>query len=126
MLGMPVVAEDGSFYNPGFNPEAGKTQQRRNKINSSVYQNKVQNFLYKRESAILEFENSFRISSNPLNNIVFSLCSRHTFPFSIMDTSVDHLSVDEQVISIKDRESESFLFAVDNSDFQSEIFESGM
>jgi len=122
MLGMPVVSKTAGYYNPGYNPGSEKTQDYRKKINSSIYQEgTAQNFIYNRENKVLEFQRVFKLPESDLEQITFNVLSDITFPFALLDPSIDHLEEDKQSTTIEDRQVAYYEFASYNLSYVDSI-----
>jgi hypothetical protein len=120
-LGMPVVSKEGGYYTPGWSPDKDRYKDARKSVDSSFYKEKeLVNFIYKREE--LAINNYFIFSSSPseLQPIVYSLLSRQTFPFAVLnENATEHLEIDKQSISMDSRD--LAVFKVSNPDFIDEI-----
>jgi hypothetical protein len=121
-LGMPVVTAEDGFYSPGFNPNQEEIKSRASVI-SSFYKNKeLVNFIYEREKKISENQFIFSDSTSELITVVYSLISRYTFPFAVINTDKeDHLAIDKQNIETDSRDLFLYFFKIANPDYSSEI-----
>jgi hypothetical protein len=120
MIGLPVVAKDGSFYNPGFDPNGSASLNRRNKINDAINNNAsdIETLSANREKLIKENSNLF--AQQNINSSVYGLLLRFTYPFSLIKSSAP-LEVDNQSYSITDRLNEANTLATNNNIFVTEI-----
>lgn len=118
MLGFPVAAPDGSFYNPGFGDQVDHNQ-----VNASLYNSKLQNFLYTRETSRDVYRELFPKAN--LNSCLFAILSRHSFPFAVFPTDQDGLSPSTQKLSVKEREEEANTLSSYNPSIQSAILAGG-
>lgn len=127
MLGLPVVASDGSFYNPGFSPFNSATEIARAKVNVSFYNNskELANLIYLRERLVEEQRNIFSNSNNTINSVTYALLLRYTSPFAIFDNNLGPLEPDQQKSVISERDTECFIFASFNSNLSDSILEAG-
>jgi hypothetical protein len=106
MLGLPVMDKTGSFYNPGFDPLAIGTLQKREKVNQAIIndQNLV-NIFNLREIEVQNRRNVF--VKQDINSTAYALVLRYTRSFSeFFDKNTigaDPLALDSQRYTIKDR-----------------------
>ncbi len=119
MLGLPVVASDGSFYNPGFDPTGNKTIDKKQAINSKVLNSKLQNIINARENLPLSLKNIF--ARQDLSSSVYALVLRYTGPFKILDENKQALDIDNQSFTVDSRNTEIVLFASFNDQLADKI-----
>ena len=106
MVGFPVLAPDGSFYSPGYEPNSNKTIEQRTKVNTAYLANsQLTKIVHLRESAPRKRKNIF--NSQDINSTIYGLALRYpkTFAgyFDQSSMGIDPLKADLQSFSIKDR-----------------------
>jgi hypothetical protein len=119
MLGFPVVASDGSFYNPGFNPIGGKTLDKKQAVNAKIANSPIQNLMSTRELLPLSLKKIF--AKQDLSSSVYALVLRYTGPFQVLDDSKQPLDVDNQTFTVDARNTEIALFASYNEQMSDKI-----
>lgn len=100
MLGFPVVASDGTFYNPGFDPEDNKKQEKKSSINSKI-NSLTQLYLNNREYYHHEMRRIFTRQDN--YSSFYSLVLKFPRPFNLIDEGKGPLETDNQVYAINER-----------------------
>ncbi len=119
MLGFPVVAPDGSFYNSGFNPNGSKKLNKSQNINAKINNSSLQNIINLRELLPLSLKKIF--AKQDLAASLYTLLLRYTGPFNILDNSKKPLDIDNQTFIIDARNTEIFLFASYNNQLSDKI-----
>lgn len=103
MLGLPVMAPDGSFYNPGFEPNSTLTLEKRERINSAILASEsLQKSMNLRERDV-QVRRAVFVKQN-LDSTAYALALRHVRSFSdYFDKGAGPLDLDQQSYTIPDR-----------------------
>lgn len=107
-IGLPVIDQDGNFYNPGFNPKRSeKIRIQNNSIADRAYES-IKKMAQLRESSARSRYDTFRRQG--INASVYTLAlsvldSKNIKKFQVMNKSADFTIVDEQKFTIGKRKS---------------------
>jgi len=103
MLGLPVVAPDGSFYSSGFEPNSTTTLDKREKVNKALLADQnLQTIMLLRERDVQTRRSTF-VRQN-IDSTAYALALRYTRSFSeYIDKNLGPLKADKQTYTIPDR-----------------------
>lgn len=103
MLGMPVVAPDGTYYSPGFQPNSVITINKREKVNNALMANQgMQTIMLLREREV-QTRRSIFVKQN-IDSTAYALSLRFTRSFSeYFNKDLGPLDQDKQIYTIQDR-----------------------
>ena len=122
MLGFPVANASGGFYNPGFDPNSGKTIDKKQSVNSQI-DSGLQNNLTSRE---LFAQNQKQIFANQdLNSSIYALLLQYTRPFKILGSDFGPLDNDPQTFKVDQRAKAIQQLAKNNPSMADSISSSG-
>lgn len=117
MIGFPVATKN-SFYNPGFNPKGNR--QRSTQIASNfLSNNSLMGIINKRELNFFQMERIFL--GQGLSSSLFSLITRYTRKFQVMDENLDSLDPDKQSGKVEARKKAIEKFTEQNSGLKENI-----
>ncbi len=121
MLGFPVAAPDGSYYNPGYNPTSGNKKEAKNQAVDSKIDNSLQTKLKNRETLPETLKKIF--ARQDIYSSIYSLVMRHVKTFNNLDISKGPFDDDPQTFTIDIRETEMQFFENLNPQLSSSISE---
>lgn len=112
-VGFPVVAPNGSFYNPGHDPNQKNSLYKRQNVNNNLrFQgNSILKLLQKREDNFKKRQEIFNRQDDV--SIVYALLMRKTRPFLSAKTGQNPLYPDEQTTPLNNRKQEINDFNLD-------------
>lgn len=115
-VGFPVVAPDGSFYNPGHDPNQAATITTRQNVNQKLNSNgqDIIRIITKRESDMKDRRDIFSRQNDVAT--VYALLLRKPRPFLSAETGKDPLFADEQKTPIESRSQEIDSLNIDAAD----------
>lgn len=125
MLGLPVVGGAGNFYNPGFNSQRGTSLEKQQEINTLFYQNKKD---LANQIQLREKKNQTNLSifgKQDLTSSIYALLLRFPAPFCLINPDITSLAVDNQSVTVKEREDALNILANQNSSLQDNILSVG-
>lgn len=106
MVGFPVIAPDGSFYNPGYEPNSNKNADSKAKVNAAFLAN-TQLTLYMQTREFFVILRRLIFANQDINSTAYALSLRYCKTFSgYFDKSsmgIDPLKGDPQTYSVNDR-----------------------
>lgn len=125
MLGLPVIGGQASFYNPGFDPTRAAHAKKQQEINTQFYSKfkDLANQIQVREKRSQNYLNIF--GKQNLTASLYALLLRYPAPFAIFKPEIKSLEIDNQTVTVQDREEELKKIAKDNPSFQETIFSFG-
>ncbi len=126
IIGLPVIASDGTFYNPGFDPLLTADQRTKNSNVSSKVPLIVRQITKAREDAVKNRTNVFYNSSVDSSVYCLAMGVFPSFDFKLIKSEVGVLERDPQTYSIPDRKTEiESNYTKSNGSDISKFFESG-
>lgn len=106
MVGFPVLAPDGSFYNPGYEPNSNKNIDQKTKVNTAFLAN-TQLTIVMQTREFVAILRRMIFANQDINSTAYALALRYCKTFSgYFDKSsmgIDPLKGDPQVYSVNDR-----------------------
>lgn len=114
MLGFPIMAEDGEFYNSGFNPNKKKSFIKRRNINDKIIGGSLQNIINKRE--IQAEERRVIFAAQDIYSTAYAIALRYTKPFFVMNSELGPMEMDNQAFKVEDRIKELKTFKGDDGE----------
>jgi hypothetical protein len=103
MLGLPVMAPDGSFYNPGFEPNSSRTIDKREKINSNLVADQALQTIMRLRESDVQVRRAIFAKQN-LDSTAYALALRYVRSFSnFINVDKGPLEPDSQIYTIQDR-----------------------
>lgn len=118
MVGFPVLAPDGSFYNPGYEPNSNKNADKKAKVNAAFLAN-TQLTIYMQTREFIAILRRMIFVNQDINSTGYALALRYCKTFSgYFDKNsmgVDPLKGDPQVYSVNDRVNALNNFYQDNN-----------
>lgn len=118
-LGMPAVASDGSFYNPGFDPTGGKNLDTHTSIDQKIANDSLQSLIGVRESSPQEILQIF--ANQDLTSSVYTLVMRYVKPAQVLALNKQPLDIDQQLFTVDARDAEILLFSSFNPALSNQI-----
>ena len=118
-LGLPVIAPDGSFYSPGFQPGEIRKIKRKQEIANKLFGSELESMLFKRESLFQEKKSFFAFQD--LRSSLLGVILKIPKSFNVFDPSKGPLEKDQQTFSILERKKEVENFIARNPQIEQQI-----
>ncbi|HVI40695.1 MAG TPA: hypothetical protein VM577_08545 [Anaerovoracaceae bacterium] len=111
MLGFPVVGSDGSFYNPGFDPNSAGSFTKRQAVNGKI-STSLQTVMTTRETNPDTLRQIF--ANQDVGSSTYALMLRYPIPFKVLADGVAPLDPDQQFFTVDDRSAVAALLTIQN------------
>lgn len=121
LLGLPVVAPDGTFYSPGFEPGGIRKLKRKQEIANKLFGSKLEEILFRREFLSQEKKGFF--SFQDLRSTLLAIALKIPRSFNILSPSIGPLEKDDQIFVLPERKKEIDVFTKRNPQIETGINE---